>query len=147
MKIFEKDFREFIELLNKNNVEYLLVGGYALALHGHIRATFDIDFWVNISINNADKIIIVLKEFGFSSLDIKVSDFTDKGSVVQLGQPPFRIDIINDIDGLEFKECFEKREIVEIEGLKINLIDIESLKKNKLSTGRTKDKADAEALE
>lgn len=89
MSILSKDFREFIQLLNDHNAEYLVVGGYAVALHGHIRTTKDLDFWINCTFENAEKIIVVLREIGFSSLNINVKDFTRKGSVVQLGYPPF----------------------------------------------------------
>ena len=144
--ILSKDFKEFIELLNKNNVQYLVVGGYAVALHGYVRTTKDLDFWISSTFENAEKIVIVLREFGFNSLDIKVEDFIRKGSVIQLGYPPYRIDILNEIDGVDFEDCFNKKLVIKIDGIDVNLIDLESLKKNKGSTGRLQDRADLEEL-
>ncbi|MEL7220158.1 MAG: hypothetical protein AAGJ93_02500 [Bacteroidota bacterium] len=97
--ILNKDFREFIELLNANNVKYLLVGGYATAFHGYPRFTQDIDFWVWSSPENAQKIKKVLTEFGFEALAIDESDFERPDNIIQLGYPPNRIDLITSVDG------------------------------------------------
>ena len=107
--MINKDFSEFIELLNKNDVKYLVVGGYALAFHGYPRYTKDIDFWVWIDKRNAERIVQTLQDFGFSSLDIKDEDFLSPGYVVQLGQPPSRIDLLTSVTGLDFEECYASK--------------------------------------
>ncbi|MEN8216920.1 MAG: hypothetical protein ABFS56_11230 [Pseudomonadota bacterium] len=98
--ILSQDFREFIELLNYNQVRYLVVGGYAVAFHGHPRYTKDIDIWIWVSKNNAKKVLKTLDEFGFSSLGLKEEDFLEPGYVIQLGYPPNRIDILTQVTGL-----------------------------------------------
>lgn len=145
--MINKDFKEFIELLNKNNVRYLVVGGYALAFHGHPRYTKDLDIWVWVDKSNADKIIKALEEFGFSSLDISQEDFLQPGYVVQLGQPPGRIDLLTSVTGLEFEPCYDTRVTIELEDVTIDFIDLESFKKNKRAVGRYQDLADLENLE
>lgn len=141
------DFREFIESLNRNEVEYLLVGGYAVVMYGYVRATGDIDIWVNNSDANAHRVIKALSDFGFSFPNLNASDIQKEDLVLQLGYPPYRIDVITTPSGIDFSTCFPKREIVEIEGnLHINLIDLESLKQNKRSSGRNKDLDDLENL-
>ncbi len=145
--MINKDFKEFIELLNKNKVKYLVVGGYALAFHGYPRYTKDIDFWVWIDRENARNIISSLTEFGFSSLDLNEDDFLTPGYVVQLGQPPARIDLLTSVTGVEFEECYESRARIEIEGSFIDFIDLNSFKKNKKAVGRHQDLADLENLE
>ena len=144
--MINKDFKQFIELLNKNNVRYLVVGGYALAFHGFPRYTKDIDFWVWVNEENARNLVKTLEEFGFSSLDLKEDDFLSPGYVVQLGQPPGRIDLLTSVTGLDFEECYETRVNIEILGSKIDFIDLESFKKNKKAVGRYQDLADLENL-
>jgi len=145
--MLSKDFREFIESLNENSVRYLVVGGYAVAFHGHPRYTSDLDVWVELSPDNADKIIAALKKFGFGSLGLKPEDFLEMDQIVQLGYPPNRIDILTTLIDLKFEDCYKKKVEVEIQGLRINFIDIENLKKNKRATGRSQDLADAENLD
>jgi hypothetical protein len=145
--MINKDFKEFIELLNKNNVRYLVVGGYALAFHGYPRYTKDIDFWVWVNEKNAENIVKALHEFGFSSLDINEQDFLSPGYVVQLGQPPSRIDLLTSVTGLDFDECYVSKVQIDIQGLKIDFIDMENFKKNKKAVGRYQDLADLENLE
>src|SRR5580693_7438002 len=100
--MLNKDFKEFVELLNANGVEYLVVGGYALAAHGHPRATGDIDFWVGKAPGNIAKLLDVLAAFGFASLGLAESDFLKEDAVIQLGHPPARIDLMTSIDGVLF---------------------------------------------
>ncbi len=144
--MINQDFKEFIELLNKNSVKYLVVGGYALAFHGYPRYTKDIDFWVWVNRANAKNIIKTLEDFGFSSLDLNEDDFLSPGYVVQLGQPPARIDLLTSVTGLEFEACYESREHIEVQGSVIELIDLDSFKKNKKAVGRHQDLADLENL-
>lgn len=103
--MFNPDFKEFIQLLNDNQVRYLIVGGYAVALHGYPRYTKDIDIWIEMSQKNAAQMLAALAQFGFGSLDLETSDFTTPDRVVQLGYPPSRIDIITTPDGVDFKSC------------------------------------------
>jgi len=145
--MLSKDFKEFIELLNENNVRYLVVGGYAVAFHGHPRYTKDLDIWVELSPDNANKIIDALKKFGFGSLGLKPNDFLESDQIIQLGYPPNRIDILTTLEGLNFEDCYKARVEIEIQGLRIDFIDIENLRKNKRATGRSQDLADAENLE
>ena len=145
--IIDKNFKEFIQLLNKNRVKYLIVGGYAVALHGHPRYTKDLDIWIYVDTDNAVRLITTLNEFGFSSLDLASNDFMTFGNVVQLGSPPNRIDLLTSVDGVEFKSCYESKFEVEIEGIRINFINLEDLKKNKKASGRHQDLADLENLE
>lgn len=145
--MINKDFKEFIELLNKNNVKYLVVDGYALAFHGYPRYTKDIDFWVWVDKKNAENIVKTLQDFGFSSLDIKEEDFLSPGYVVQLGQPPSRIDLLTSVTGLEFEECYATKVHTNIQGSEVDFIDLENFKKNKKAVGRYQDLADLENLE
>ncbi|MGE0567869.1 MAG: hypothetical protein AB7O73_07960, partial [Bacteroidia bacterium] len=93
--MFSQDFREFVELLIKNRAEYLIVGGYAVGIHGHPRFTGDLDIWLNPTQDNATKILNCVNEFGFSSYGLAPTDFTKPGNVIQLGYPPLRIDLLN----------------------------------------------------
>jgi predicted nucleotidyltransferase len=143
--MLNSDFKEFAELLNANGVEYLVVGGYALAAHGHPRYTGDIDFWVSREAGNIDRLLNTLHAFGFGSLGLTAQDF-GADTVIQLGQPPRRIDLLTDIDGVEFADCWARREGVVFDGLELNLIGLEDFKANKRAAGRLKDLADLEAL-
>ncbi|MEL6629091.1 MAG: hypothetical protein AAFO96_29345 [Bacteroidota bacterium] len=130
--VLNQDFREFIEQLNDKKVKYLVVGGYAVAYHGYPRYTKDIDFWIWLDDENASNMILALKGFGFLSSEIKKEDFLDKDMVVQLGYPPNRIDLITDVSGVDFETCYENKVQVDIEGLLVNFIDLNSLIKNPL---------------
>lgn len=144
--MLSKDFKEFIELLNKNRVRYLVVGGYALAFHGHPRYTKDIDILMDSSLENAERLLAVLDQFGFSSLGLKTEDFTEPGQIIQLGYPPNRIDLLTGIVGLNFDELYSRRETVEIEGMDVAFIDREGLKDSKRIAGRLQDLADIDSL-
>jgi hypothetical protein len=141
------DFKEFIELLNKNEALYLVVGGYAVGIHGHPRYTGDLDIWLLPEKNNAEKILQVIKEFGFGSLGISEEDLTKEGIVIQLGYPPLRIDLLTSIDGVQFNECYPNKKIITIEGLQVNFIGYKDLIKNKKASGRHQDLGDIEKLE
>lgn len=144
--MLNKDFREFIALLNSNAVKYLVLGGYAIAFHGHPRYTKDLDIWLELSEENAANVMKALDDFGFSGLGISREDLLMSGMVVQLGYPPNRIDLINSPDGVVFADCYPARTEVEIDGLTIAVIDLENLKKNKKASGRLQDLADLEKL-
>jgi hypothetical protein len=140
------DFKELLELFNKHKVEYLIVGGYALAFHGAPRFTGDIDLFVRPVRENAERILAALNEFGFGSLDLSESDFTKPGMVVQLGVPPVRIDIISKVSGVSW----EKADAGKVPGFygqtPAFFISREDFIANKRATGRKKDAADIEAL-
>lgn len=125
----------------------MVVGGYAVALHGYPRYTKDLDVWIELSLENAENIIIALKKFGFGSLDLKPDYFLEAGQVIQLGYPPNRIDILTSLQCVSFEDCYKARVQVDIQGVLINFIDLEGLKKNKQATGRLQDLADLKNLE
>jgi len=141
-----KDFKEFIQLLNAKKVEYLLVGGYAVILHGYPRFTGDIDFWINPASKNAKKIIEVLDQFGFSSLNLGIDDFIRPDQIIQLGREPYRIDLITSIEGVAFDECYSQKVVFNVDNIPIQTISKEMLKKNKKAAGRYKDLDDYEHL-
>ena len=139
---FPKDFKEFVELLEKNNVEYLIVGGYAVGFHGHPRFTGDLDIWLKVSSANASNILLSVNQFGFASLGLTTQDFLTPENIVQLGYPPLRIDLLTDIDGVSFDECYPNRQEVIQDGFKYNFISYNDLLKNKKASNRHKDKDD-----
>lgn len=144
--MLSQDFREFVELLIKNKAEYLIVGGYAVGIHGHPRYTGDLDIWLNPTETNASLILKTVNEFGFSSFNLKVEDFTKPGNVIQLGYPPLRIDLLTEIDGVSFEESFQNRKEVDIDGMIVNFIGYKELLKNKQHSGRPRDIDDIENL-
>jgi nucleotidyltransferase DUF2204 len=141
-----KDLREFVELLNSNGVEYLVVGGFAVFYHGFARYTGDIDFLVRANEENSRRIAAVLSEFGFGGAGIKAEDFQSPDIVVQLGVPPNRIDIITSISGVTFDEAWDSRTPGSLDGITTQFIGREALIRNKESTGRAKDRGDVEEL-
>ena len=142
----DKDFNEFVELFVANDVRFLVVGGYALAAHGYPRATDDFDAWVWANLENAVKIVDCLTKFGFGSLNLSTDDVTTLDRVVQLGYPPYRIDIITSISGVEFESAWANRLVVDVDGLNVPFIGRDDLLKNKRATGRPKDLLDVERL-
>ena len=144
--MLNRDFKEFAELLNARGVDYLVVGGYALAAHGHPRYTGDIDFWVRPLAENLLRLLAVLQDFGFASLGLTAADFAGD-TVVQLGLPPRRIDLLTVIDGVDFDTCWLRREQVELAGVRLPIIGLDDFKANKRASGRLKDLADLESLD
>ncbi len=143
--LLNKDFKEFIALLNKNNVDYLIVGGYALAFHGHPRYTKDLDVWILLDKGNIEKLLLSLNQFGFESLALSEEDFS-AGNVIQLGYAPNRIDILTSASGVSFQQCYSHSVEIELEGVKVRFIDRDDLIKNKQASGRLQDLADIEKL-
>jgi len=141
------DFKEFIQLLNANQVKYLIIGGYAVAIHGHPRYTKDIDIWVEMSSENAIKLITALDQFGFGSLGLSAQDFQTPNQIIQLGYPPNRIDLITTPDGIDFETCYPSKTEIIIDNIPVQFIDLENLRKNKKASGRLQDLADLENLE
>jgi len=145
--MLNQDYKDMLSLLLEKKVDFLIVGAYALAVHGLPRATADIDIFVKPSTINADHIIEALIEFGTPIENISRSNFEKPGIILQIGVKPRRIDIITEIDGLSFDEAGVGKCVVDIEGLAIPVISKSNLIKNKRATGRDKDRLDAENLE
>lgn len=141
-----EDFKEFLKLLGSHGVRYLLVGGYAVGIHGYPRPTGDLDIWVALEPENADRIVDALREFGFDTPQLNRGLFLLHESLVRMGNAPFRIEIMTTISGVSFDECYEKRIDKVVDGVKLSLIDLVDLKKNKRASGRHKDLADLEEL-
>ena len=140
------DFKELLELFNKHKVEYLIVGGYALAFHGAPRVTGDIDLFVRPTNENAERILAALDDFGFGSLNLSKDDFTTPGMVVQLGVPPARIDIITRVSGVSWEKADADKVPGRYADTPVFFISRDDFIANKKATGRAKDAADIEAL-
>jgi len=140
------DFKELLELLNKSEVEYLVVGGYALALLGSPRFTGDLDIYISTHPDNARKVLAVLHEFGFGSLNINETDLSTENQVLQLGVPPVRIDFVTSIDGIKWEDAWENRERGEWGNVPVAFLSRSDFIANKRAAGRLKDLADIEAL-
>jgi hypothetical protein len=147
MATLNKDFKEFIELLNENRVNYLVIGGYAVNLHGYPRYTKDIDFWIEPTEKNIQKLLIAIEVFGFGSLDLKEEDFMNTNNIIQLGLAPRRIDILTAVEGLDFKACFNQKNQILLDEININFLEIRDLIAAKRTSARPQDLADAEKLE
>ncbi|MGI9173888.1 MAG: hypothetical protein ACR2GR_01025 [Rhodothermales bacterium] len=145
--VLSPDFREFVALLNAHEVRYLVVGGYAVAFHGHPRYTKDLDVWIDRDPANAARLLLALADFGFGSVGLTTEDFLKPDQVVQLGRPPNRIDLITRLEGVDFASCYPYRETPEVGGIQIAFIDLDHLKQNKRAVGRYQDLADLENLE
>jgi hypothetical protein len=141
-----RDFKEFLKSLNSNHVEYLLIGGYAVGIYGHIRATNDLDIWVGISAANAAKIERALREFGFTAVGLTSDLFLARNNVVRMGVPPIRIEILTSVSGVEFESCYAEKEMIRIEAMAVPVISLARLRENKAASGRAKDLADLENL-
>lgn len=145
--MLNQDFKEFLALLARHDVRYLIVGGFSVALHGHPRYTKDLDVWILTSEENAGKLIAALESFGFGSLGLTKADFLEPGYVVQLGQPPARIDLLTSLTGVEFEPCWRNKVELAIDDIVIPVISLEDLKRNKRALGRHQDLADLAQLE
>lgn len=141
------DFKAFLELLNSENVEFLVLGGYAVIHYGYRRVTDDLDVWIAVSHRNAERVSRVLQDFaGYSADEVKPSLFTQPNQVVMFGREPVRIDILTGPSGIDFADCFARRNVVDWDGVQVPLIGFDDLKRNKLASGREKDLADLRNL-
>jgi predicted nucleotidyltransferase len=140
------DFREFLRLLNEHHVEYLLIGGYAVAYHGYPRATADIDIWIARTPQNAERVVATLQAFGFALPELTADLFLAQEQIIRLGVPPIRIELATGISGVRFDECYATRVVDVLDGVPVNLIDLAHLKANKQAAGRHKDLDDLENL-
>ena len=143
----EKDYEEFIELLNAHKVRYLIVGAYAVSFYARPRNTGDIDFFVGITPQNVENLLQAIKEFGFAELQLDYNDFKDEDTILQLGYEPVRIDIMTGISGVTFEKAYQNRNKAKLGSQEVSFISFGDLLKNKRASDRTKDKADAELLE
>jgi hypothetical protein len=142
----DRDFREFIKSFATHDVRYLVVGGYALAAHGLPRATGDLDAWVWLDIDNARRTMAALTDFGFGGLGLTADDFSRAGQVVQLGYPPYRIDVLTGIDGVGFDEAWPRRLTIDLDGLPLHVIGLDDLIRNKVAADRPQDRVDVDRL-
>jgi predicted nucleotidyltransferase len=140
------DFKEFLKLLNAHQVEYLLIGGYAVGYYGYPRATADMDIWIAMNPANSDRIVAVLKEFGFDLPELSPELFLKEWQIIRLGVPPVRIELATTISGVNFGECYAQRVVAVLDGVKVNVISLKHLKANKKASGRHQDLADLENL-
>jgi hypothetical protein len=143
----QSDFKDLLSEFSAGRVEFLLVGAHAMAVHGHVRATKDLDVWVRPTPENAVRILKALKEFGAPLLDLTETDLATPGTVFQIGVPPLRIDLVTRIDGVEFEEAWGRRVMSPLDGLEIPTLSRADLIANKRATGRLRDLADVEELE
>jgi hypothetical protein len=140
------DFRDFLKLLNSHSVEYLLIGGYAVCYHGYYRNTADIDFWIAVTPANAAKMVCLIREFGFDVPELSETLFLQKGRIIRMGVEPTRIEILTEISGCDFGECYAQRLDGMLDGVPVKVISVPDLIKNKLRSGRIKDLQDAQKL-
>jgi len=146
MKV-EKDYQEFLKLLNKHKVKYCVVGSYAVAFYARPRYTKDLDIFIEPSLANAQKIMKALAEFGFGKLDISPEDLATPGIIIQLGYEPIRIDLLTSLRGVNFKEIWDNRKMGKFGQIKVSFISLKDLIKTKKASGRLADQADLEILE
>ncbi|NLF09550.1 MAG: hypothetical protein GX594_16450 [Pirellulaceae bacterium] len=135
-----------MKLLNSERIEYLLVGGYAVGYYGYPRATGDMDLWIAPTQQNAASMATVLKKFGFSDESVRPELFLQKNKVVHMGVPPLCIDLLTDVTGVDFSQCFAEKTVDTIDEIQVNLISLDRLKTNKRAIGRSKDLDDLEHL-
>jgi hypothetical protein len=145
--MLNEDYRDMLHALSDEEVRFILVGAYAMAAHGYPRATMDIDIWVMPSPQNADAVLRALRRFGTPLDNLTKEDLQKEGTIFQIGVAPRRIDIITAASGLQFEEAYQRSMIVNIEGIEVHIPSVKDLIRNKRASGRTKDLADAEALE
>ena len=143
----DSNYLDMLRCLNKAGVDYIMVGGWAVNLHGYVRATIDLDIWILADQENARKVYAALGEFGAPLGQVKPEDFAQDGTIFQIGVAPCRIDVINKIDGVKYAEASPRAIQKTIEGVPVRIISREDLIVNKRASGRTKDLADAEILE
>ena len=140
------DFKEFLRLLTAHEVRYLIVGGYAVAIHGHVRATGDLDIYVDPAADNARQLVAALREFGFEGPQINEVTFSNPSLVFSAGVEPVKLELMTTISGLGFAECYARRETTMLDGVPIQHLNRADLLANKRAAGRLQDLADIEAL-
>jgi len=141
-----QDFKEFLKLLNEHEVRYLIIGGYAVAYYGYPRAANDLGSWIEKEPQNAEKLIQVLKRFGFDDNEMKPEMFLKKDQTIRIGHPPIRIELLTSISGVQFQPCFDSRTADSIDGIEMQIMGLKELKTNKKASGRHIDLHDVEHL-
>lgn len=141
-----RDFLELLKLLNQHGVKYLVIGGYAVVLHGHNRMTGDLDLFIELSPTNAEAFCAAYHEFGLGRGEVTAADFLEEGKMIRAGFEPMRLEILNQISGVTFEECYPHRMEIEVEGIPIKFIGRDQLIVNKLASGRDKDLSDVKKL-
>jgi hypothetical protein len=147
MSQIRDDWKEFLAALDTHRVDYLVVGGVALGVHGHVRYTKDLDVWFRNTQANAERLIAALREFGFHDLQTSVSEFCKPRAMLVLGTEPNAIELINFADGVEFDACFENRVIVPLGDVAVSVIGLDDFRRNKQAVGRLQDLADIDHLD
>ncbi len=142
-----QDFKEFLKLLNAKGVRYLVVGGYAVAYHGYVRPTADLDIWAEPDRSNAEKLVMVVGEFGFALPEVTPDLFLNKKKIMRMGAEPVRIEIMSEIDGVAFADCYGRRVEGRLDDTDVSVIGLADLLANKKASGRFKDLADVEELQ
>ncbi|HMB92138.1 MAG TPA: hypothetical protein VKP65_14900 [Rhodothermales bacterium] len=141
------DFSAFLRLLSEHEVKYLLIGGYAVGYHGYVRATADMDIWLQRDRQNAERAVEVLEAFGFRVSELKPDLFLRKERIVRLGLPPMQIELLTSVSGVEFDDCYASRIEETWDDVTVNIISLEKLKENKRASGRLKDLNDLDHLD
>jgi hypothetical protein len=145
-KKIPRDWSELLALLSSEHVDFLVVGAYAMAAHGHERYTKDLDLWLAPTAANASRLAKVLDAFGFAELAPSVDEWTKENAMIQLGREPYRVDLLNFASGLVFADAWKSSVVGDLGGLSVHCLDRDALVNNKLASGRLKDFADAETL-
>jgi predicted nucleotidyltransferase len=145
--MLNSDYKDILSILSEKKVKFLLVGAYAMAVHGYPRSTMDIDLWVMPDPENAILVLQALEDFGAQIADLSHEDFQKDDLIYQIGVAPRRVDILTSIDGLNFEEAFARSQIINIEEIPVHVLSLPDLIVNKRATGRTKDLSDVEFLE
>ena len=140
------DFKDFLRLLNSHDVEYLVVGGDAVGYHGYPRTTGDLDIWIAVGQANAGKAASVLREFGMPATEVTTALFLEPDKIIRMGVPPVRIEVLTGVSGVQFDECYQRRNNVLVDGIPVKFISLSDLKINKLAAGRHKDLEDLDHL-
>lgn len=140
------DFSEFLRFLADSEVQYLVIGGYAVGYHGYPRATQDLDIWIARTPQNADRMVDVLRRFGFDLPELNRELFLKADTIVRMGVPPIRIEVATTLSGVEFAECYANRVEDDLGGVQVSLMSLSDLKTNKKAAGRHKDLDDLDHL-
>ncbi len=153
MKKFDSNFIDFIEALNYNNVDYIIVGGYAVGFYGYYRYTSDLDILIRPSTENIDNLFKAFEKFGAPTNNLDRNVFLQKPTAIcpcpgiSFGREPIRLEVISAISGVSFDEAWQNKEVRQVQGVSINVLNVQDLVKNKLTTNRLKDRIDIEELE